>query len=59
MWAGVAAVVGVLGIIGVLTRISFQLGRLVQEFRAYVKLNDLIVSKIEDRLKEIEQRRRR
>jgi hypothetical protein len=58
-WTAVGAIAGVLGIIGVLARISYQLGSLVTEFRAYVKLNDLVVGKIDDRLKAIEQHRRR
>jgi hypothetical protein len=57
VWGAVGGILGILGIIGVLARISFQLGSLVTEFRAYVKLNDLVVSKIEDRVGLIEQRR--
>ncbi len=41
-----------------LLRISYQVGGFVVEFRAYVKLNDLVVGKIDDRLTKVEQRRR-
>lgn len=57
-WQAVGGIVGILGVIAVLARISYQLGSLVTEFRAYVKLNDLVVGKIDDRLKAVEQRRR-
>jgi hypothetical protein len=58
VWQTIGGITGILGVIGVLARISYQLGSLVTEFRAYVKLNDLVVGKIDDRLKAIEQRRR-
>jgi hypothetical protein len=58
VWQAAGGLAGILGIIGVLARISYQLGSLVTEFRAYVKLNDLVVSKIDDRVKALEHRRR-
>ncbi|HWM96705.1 MAG TPA: hypothetical protein VNO54_06575 [Streptosporangiaceae bacterium] len=49
---------GVAGIGGVLLRISYQMGAFVTEFRAYVRLNDLVVDKIDKRLSAVERRRR-
>ena len=57
-WVTVVGAGGAAGIIGVLLRISYQVGSFVTEFRAYVKLNDLVVGKIDDRLTKVEQRRR-
>jgi hypothetical protein len=59
-WAQlIGAIVGVLGILGVLARISYQLGALVNEFRAYVKLNDLLVGKLDTRVERLELSARR
>lgn len=58
-WQTVGGIIGILGVIGVLARISYQLGSLVQEFRAYVKLNDLVVSEVKTRLDRLEAARRR
>lgn len=58
VWEAIGGIVGILGIIAVLARISYQLGSLVQEFRAYVKLNDLVVSEVKTRLDRLESRRR-
>jgi hypothetical protein len=58
VWAAIGATAAALGIIGVLARISYQLGSLVTEFRAYVKLNDIVVSKIDTRVAALERRRR-
>jgi hypothetical protein len=57
-WQTVGGVVGILGVIGVLARISYQLGSLVTEFRAYVRLNDIIVGEIKERVRLLEVRRR-
>jgi hypothetical protein len=54
--AGVAA--SAIGVEGVLVRISYQLGTLVNEFRSYVKNNDMLVSKIDTRVTTLEARRR-
>jgi hypothetical protein len=58
IWQTAGGILGVLGIIGVLARISYQLGSLVTEFRAYVKLNDLVVSEVKERVSRLEARRR-
>jgi hypothetical protein len=57
-WQTVGGVIGILGVIGVLARISYQLGSLVTEFRAYVRLNDIIVGEIKERVRLLEARRR-
>lgn len=57
-WAALVGGGGALGIIGVLIRISYQMGAFVAEFRAYVKLNDLVVGKLDTRVGKLEQRRR-
>lgn len=54
IWQTVGGVIGILGVIAVLARISYQLGSLVQEFRAYVKLNDRIVSDLAKRVERLE-----
>jgi hypothetical protein len=61
VWQTIGGVIGILGVISVLARISYQLGALVTEFRAYVKLNDLVVGEVKDRVRalELEARRRR
>lgn len=61
VWQTIGGIVGVLGVIAVLARISYQLGSLVTEFRSYVKLNDLIVSEVKERVRALElaERRRR
>lgn len=58
VWEAIGGITGILGIIAVLARISYQLGSLVQEFRAYVKLNDMVVSEVKTRLDRLESRRR-
>lgn len=58
VWEAIGGIVGILGIIAVLARISYQIGALVTEFRAYVKLNDLVVSEVKTRLDRLESRRR-
>jgi hypothetical protein len=58
IWAAIGGTAAALGIIGTLGRISYQLGSLVTEFRAYVKLNDILVAKIDARVHTLEQRKR-
>jgi hypothetical protein len=50
--------VGVAGMLGVLLRMTFQLGALVAEFRAYVKSNDAVVVSLGQRMSQVESRRR-
>lgn len=57
-WAAVVGGGGAAGIIGVLMRISWQMSAFVTEFRAYVKLNDLVVGKLDGRVEKLERRRR-
>ena len=54
IWQTIGGILGILGVISVLARISYQLGSLVQEFRAYVKLNDRIVSDLAKRVERLE-----
>jgi hypothetical protein len=58
VWAAIGASVAALSVIGVLVRISYQLGGLVTEFRQYRMSNDLVVSKLDERLAFQERRRR-
>jgi hypothetical protein len=58
IWQTIGGIIGILGVIGVLARISYQLGSLVTEFRGYVKLNDLVVGKLDSRVQEIEHKQR-
>jgi hypothetical protein len=57
-WEIVVGGGGIISMIGVGLRISYQLGKLVTEFRAYVKLNDIIVGKLDRRVETLEQFRR-
>lgn len=57
-WAAIGGGASALGIMAVLVKISFQLGSLVTEFRSYVKLNDIIVHKLDGRVERLEHRRR-
>ena len=57
-WAVIVGPVGLLGVIIALLRISYQVGSFVTELRAYVKLNDLVVGKLDTRVTKLESRRR-
>jgi hypothetical protein len=53
-----AIAVGVAGMLGILLRMTFQLGALVAEFRAYVKSNDADIVSLGQRVTRVESRRR-
>ena len=57
--AWIAAIVGVLGILGLLLRISFQIGALVQRFGDHVSAADKVHSDQETRIRALEHSRPR